>query len=66
MRVLVNGAPREIARETTLDALLRDLAVDPRRVAVAVNAAVVPRPEYPGRVLAEGDAIEVIEPVGGG
>jgi len=66
MRVQVNGSPREIGPETTLDALLRDLAVDPRRVAVAVNAAVVPRPELPTRILAEGDAVEVIEPVGGG
>jgi thiamine biosynthesis protein ThiS len=35
-------------------------------VAVAVNAAVVPRAEWTARALAEGDDIEVLEPVGGG
>lgn len=66
MRVQVNGLSRPIEPGTTLEALLRALRVDLRRVAVAVNGTVVPRAEHPARALAEGDAIEVIEAVGGG
>lgn len=66
MRVKVNGSPRDVAPGTTLAALLPTLGVDLRRVAVAVNGAVVPRDELPVQVLAEHDAVEVIEPVGGG
>ena len=66
VRVRVNGVVRELAPGTTLEALLAGLAVDAGRVAVAVNAAVVPRAEHTRRALAEHDDVEVIEPVGGG
>ena len=66
MRVFINGTPREARPGITLAELLAELALDPRRVAVAVNAAVVPRAEWAGRRIADLDRIEIIEAVGGG
>lgn len=66
MRILVNGSEREIGAGVSLLVVLETLEVDPRRVAVAVNAAVVPRGEWAARHLAEGDRLEIIEAVGGG
>ncbi len=66
MRITVNGEPREVERGVTLLALLGALGLDPRRVAVAVNAAVVPRAELAARAAAEDDRVEIIEAVGGG
>lgn len=66
MRILVNGSEREIGAGVSLLVVLETLGVDPRRVAVAVNAAVVPRGEWAARHLAEGDRLEIIEAVGGG
>ncbi len=66
LRIRVNGVARDVAPGTTLAALLADLGTDGPQVAVAVNAAVVPRAEHPGLALAEADEVEVIEPVGGG
>ena len=66
MRLTVNGESREVEPGTTIAGLVGLLGADSRRVAVAVNGTVIPRASHPDRVLAEGDEIEVIEPVGGG
>lgn len=66
MRLIVNGEPREVAAGAGLAAILVDLGVDARRIAVAVNEAVIPRTAWAGLALAEGDRIEIITAVGGG
>jgi thiamine biosynthesis protein ThiS len=62
----VNGRERTLAGEPTLPALLTDLGVDRRMVAVAHNGDVIPRATYDDVVLHEGDRIEVVRMVGGG
>jgi sulfur carrier protein len=66
MRIRLNGEDREIEDGLTLARLLETLGVNPRAVAVAVNAAVIPRAGLAARALAERDEVEVIEAVGGG
>jgi sulfur carrier protein len=62
----VNGAPRQVAADTTVAALLGELRLDPRHVAVEVNLELVPRGDHTRRALAEGDRLEVVTLVGGG
>ena len=62
----MNGAPREVPGDCTLETLLRLLGMETKRVAVAVNRAVVPRSRYESRQLASGDRVEILEAVGGG
>lgn len=66
MQLIVNGAPRDIDGPLALEALLAQLRVDPRLVAVAINGEVVPRRDYGCLALAEGDRVEVVRMVGGG
>ena len=66
MRIRLNGETREVEEGLDLSALLAGLERRPGTVAIAVNAAVVPRDEIAGRRLAEGDEVENIEAVGGG
>jgi thiazole synthase len=69
LRILVNGAPREIAAgppEPTIARLLRDAGLEGKRVAVEVNGDVVPRAEHGTRRLREGDRVEMVTFVGGG
>lgn len=66
VRLSVNGEPRELAAGADLASLLADLGVDIRRVAVAVNGAVIPRAEWDRHALVAGDRIEIITAVGGG
>jgi sulfur carrier protein len=62
----VNGAAREVPPGTTVRSLLALLGLEGRRLAVAVNRAVVPRSAYGNHPLAVGDRVEILEAVGGG
>ena len=66
MRLFVNGETTEALDGETLQALLARLGIDPRRVAVEHNLAIVPKDRYPETVLAEGDRLEIVHFVGGG
>jgi thiamine biosynthesis protein ThiS len=62
----VNGEPLEIAGPRTLAALLAELNIEPRRVAVEHNLTIVKRAHYDSVIVQEGDAIEIVNFVGGG
>ena len=66
MRVIVNGDPTDLEDGVTVAGLVAGRAEEHRRVAVAVNAGVVPRSSWPSTVLREGDAVEVLVAVAGG
>lgn len=66
MNVLVNGEARELAAGTTLDAVVTALAAAPSGVAAAVNETVVPRGDWAGTRLGEGDRVEILTAVQGG
>ena len=66
VRVTVNDEPRDLPEGTTVADLVDRLGLGPRRIAVEVNRAVVPRATYGSVALADGDAIEIIHFVGGG
>ena len=66
MRITVNGDPASLADGAAVAALVAERAPDSRRIAVAVNADVVPRSAWPTTVLREGDAVEVLVAVAGG
>lgn len=50
----------------TIAALLAELDIDPRRVAVEHNRQVVKRAQYAAETVAEGDEVEIVNFVGGG
>ncbi len=68
MKIILNGEEREVEAEASVaDAVVMAGAPDVARgVAVAVQGEVVPRAEWDARVLAEGEAIEVVHAVQGG
>ena len=66
MNIVVNGTERVVDAGVTLARLLEQLGLDPKGLAAAVNAEVVPRPHYADRVLRAGDRVELVRAVGGG
>ena len=66
MHVVVNGEPRALDAGKTVADLVATLGLGPRRIAVEVNRAVVPRADYGVTALRDGDAVEIIHFVGGG
>ncbi len=66
MTIFVNGEAREVEDGVTLAALLVQLRMEPRNVAVEVNLEVVPRGRHAECVLGEDDRLEIVTFVGGG
>jgi sulfur carrier protein len=66
MQIEVNGQPREISAGTSVSALLAELQLDPRFLAVERNLELVSRDAHAHTQLTEGDRIEVVTLVGGG
>jgi sulfur carrier protein len=64
--VLLNGEARELAEGTSVADLVAIHVSEPRGVAVAVNAAVVPRSTWPDATLHDGDRVELLTPAQGG
>ena len=66
INLIVNGKPREIEEETTLEAYLLTFDVNLKFVAVGYNGQVVKKDSYAATKLRSGDALEIVRPVGGG
>jgi thiamine biosynthesis protein ThiS len=64
--IVINGQPRSVAEGTTVAALVGELGLGNRPVAVERNRHVVPRAQHATTVLAAGDRLEVVTFVGGG
>jgi sulfur carrier protein len=66
IRVVINGQPREVSAGTTVAALIAELGLGGKPVAVERNREVVPRARHGETVLASEDRLEVVTFVGGG
>jgi thiamine biosynthesis protein ThiS len=66
MRLIVNGEAMDGVRASDLAALVAELGLEPRKVAVERNLEIVPRSLYAATALAEGDRIEIVHFIGGG
>ena len=67
MQLTVNGDLRTFTAPIgTVADLLRELAVEGKRIAVERNGEIVPRSRYAETPLASGDQLEIVGAVGGG
>ena len=64
--VVINGKPRTVAAGSTVLALLGELGLGDKRVAVERNLEVIPRAQHATTTLTDGDRLEVVTFVGGG
>jgi len=65
VKILLNGEEREVTA-SNLMALIGDLGLDGRKVAVEKNLEIVPRSTYPATQINDGDRLEIVHFVGGG
>jgi len=66
VKLTINGQTREVADGTTVAALLDELRLAGKPVAVEVNLELVPRQRHADHRLADGDRLEIVTLVGGG
>jgi thiamine biosynthesis protein ThiS len=64
--ITLNGEPFELDEPVSVHALLARLDIDPRRVAVEHNLAILKRHRFPEVIVSEGDRLEIVNFVGGG
>lgn len=62
----LNGDPHRSAAGATVADLVRDIGLDPAKVAVERNLEIVPRSTLADVALADGDVLEIVHFVGGG
>jgi len=62
----INGEPRRFNAPLKVDALLRELDLTGKRVALECNGEIVPRSRFSESWLADGDRVEIVVAVGGG
>ena len=64
--ITLNGDPRSIAQGASVADLVRDIGLDPAKVAVERNMEIVPRSTLSYVQLSDGDVLEIVHFVGGG
>ena len=63
---MVNGKRRDVEQPASLLALLEQIGIDPRIVAVERNGEIVKRTRFGETPIADGDQLEIVRMVGGG
>ena len=66
MKILLNGQEKSFPTPVTISALLQQMGLSERRVAVEVNREIVPRSRHGEVELKDNDRVEVVFAIGGG
>ena len=64
--ITLNGDRVELEQPISVTALLAQLELDPRRVAVEHNLSIIRRQTFDRVVVEDGDTVEIVNFVGGG
>ncbi len=66
MKIVINGENKEFAEEITLLELLKELSLEGKVMAAAVNMDIVKQDSWSTCKLHDGDKLELLDFVGGG
>jgi sulfur carrier protein len=66
IEILVNGEARRIAAPASVGALLEQMQLTGKRLAVECNGEIVPKSRHAQTLLTAGDRLEIVVAVGGG
>ena len=66
MKITINGESKEFASNITLEEVLKELSLEGKVMAAAVNMTIVKQNDWNSYVLNDGDKLELLDFVGGG
>jgi len=66
MNIIVNGQDKECREEITVEELLKELSLEGKVMAAAVNMDIVKQNNWNTHKLNDGDKLELLDFVGGG
>jgi sulfur carrier protein len=64
--ISINGETRQFTRPISVAALIEEMGLAGKRIALERNGEIVPRSMFATQQLADGDKLEVVVAVGGG
>ncbi|MDO8313029.1 MAG: sulfur carrier protein ThiS [Sideroxyarcus sp.] len=64
--ITLNGATRQLPSATTVAALIEEMGLAGKRIALERNSEIVPRSTFSSQQLSDGDKLEIVVAVGGG
>jgi sulfur carrier protein len=64
--VSINGEPRQLPANATVAALIDEMGLTGKRIALERNGEIVPRSTFAAQYLSAGDKLEIVVAVGGG
>ena len=64
--VSINGTARQLSDSTSVAALIEEMGMTGKRIALERNGEIVPRSLFAAQQLADGDKLEIVVAVGGG
>ena len=64
--IVVNGELHAVSEGQTILGLIRDLDLEPSRVAVELDRSIIKQPRWGETVLPPGATLEIVQFVGGG
>ena len=64
--VSINGVTRQFLQPVSVAALIEEMGLAGKRIALERNGEIVPRSTFATQQLADGDRLEVVVAVGGG
>lgn len=66
MKITINGEIKEFASNITLAEMLKELSLEGKVMAAAVNMTIVKQNDWNSHILNENDKVELLDFVGGG
>lgn len=66
IEIELNGEPRRVPPQHSLSELVDALQLSGQALALAVNRNVVPRQQWPQRLLQAQDKVDIVRAIGGG
>ncbi|MDY0233200.1 MAG: sulfur carrier protein ThiS [Sulfurimonas sp.] len=66
MKIIINGNEREFKEDATLQEVLKELSLEGKVMAAALNMEIVKQAEWKSCVLKDLDKLELLDFVGGG
>lgn len=66
MKIIVNGAQKEVVDTYTVQNLLAEMEIIGQRLAVEVNEEIVSKSRHSEYSFTDGDKVEIVHAIGGG
>ena len=66
MKIIINGETKEFDEKTTLEEVLKELSLEGKVMAAAVNMEIVKQDAWGKYILKDEDKLELLDFVGGG